>query len=224
MLENILRCTFTNTGLEVPGDINPLILHRFMRQSILDAHLPIIKPIGFALNASKKLHKQSATERCSYCLENMIEIASNLDNIVFLDVSNNRVISEQGVGEISVDKPIFFSNTRPVRTLYTQPHVMTTIKPLSIEIFVTENTGYKTMKDNSKIMTKDKFFPLNSYHHIIEFVRILPFNGKIQYKLLNGMTPEELRALYLNYAVKYASKLLSKEELQWVSSFDLCQK
>jgi hypothetical protein len=220
ILEYIFNnCEFTETGLVTPDDADKQTIHRFLRESILDAHLPVVKAVGFSLNASSTLHRQVATERCSYCLENMIEISSNLDDLVFLEVYNTRVTSDFELGEVSLPNSVLTSNAKPIHVLYTNPHLLTNIKPLKLEIFVTENTGYKTMKDNSKIMGKNKYFPMNTYHNIISYVKILPFNGDIRYRLTNGMTLEALKSLYVNYYAKYIGKQLGKEEIGWASVF-----
>lgn len=222
MVDAILKCEFKQDHLEAPGSFtaeDKRMLYRFMQQAILDAHLPVMKATGFSLNTPRKLYKQSATKRCSYCLENMIEIASNLDDKIFFGVSNNHVISDQITGIVSADMDVFTSNTAAVKMLYLNKDIMTTIKPLSIDIYVDMDTGYKTMKDNSDRMGKSKYFPMNSYHTITDYVRVLPFNGEVRYRLVNGMTLDILREMFLTYYTLVLATQLGGEELRWVSSF-----
>ena len=222
MVNAILRCDFKQDHLEVPADFSEedkKQLFRFVHRAILDAHLPVMKAKGFALNTSKKLYSQSATKRCSYCLENMVEIASNLDDKIFFNVTNKHVISDQITGVVSADMSIFTSNEKPAEIMYVYKDIMTTIKPLGIDIYVDTDTGYKTMQENSACIGKSKYFPINSYHTIVDYVKVLPYNGEVRYRLHNGMTPERLRNMFLNYLTIFLAGQLGGEESAWVSSF-----
>ena len=222
MVNAILRCDFKEDHIEIPSDFNEeekYLLYQFVLQAILDAHLPVAKAIGFSLNASKKLYKQSAIKRCSLCLENMVEIASNLDDKIFLNVQNNRVISGEITGKLTADMKVFTSNTKPVDILYIEPDIMTTIKPLSIDIYVDVDCGYNQMSINSLKIGKNNFFPMNTYHTVMDYVRVLPYNGEIRYKLLNGMKPDMLKTLFIYLLGLYSGNDMRKEEREWVSSF-----
>lgn len=224
MVDKIVECQFTENELIVPAsysDEDRKYFYRFFLQAIYDAHLPVTKAIGFALNTPKQLMKQSAVNRCSQCLENMIEIASNLDDKVFFNVSNNIVSSGYMEGKISTEDVIFTSNAKQVEILCVKPYIMTSIQVLNLEIFVESGVGFRSMEENSREINKSKYFPLNSYHSLLGYVRVLPYNGHIRYKLYRGMTPDKLRDVFYDlYYRKLAGKLEGSEQ-QWESSFPL---
>ena len=60
---------------------------------------------------------------------------------------------------------------------------------------------------------------MNTYHTVMDYVRVLPYNGEIRYKLLNGMKPDMLKTLFIYLLGLYSGNDMRKEEREWVSSF-----
>lgn len=53
------------------------------------------------------------------------------------------------------------------------------------------------MAENAAIIGNDTFFPLNTVHTLIDYVRVLPLTGdKIEVRYYNGMTPELFQTIW----------------------------
>lgn len=222
MVDAILKCDFQQDRLIVPEDLKAVEfkLYRYFQQAILDSHLPVRKAVGFALITPTKLYKQSATERCSYCLENMIEIASNLDDKLFIYDSRSNAVSDITSEPITANST-FTASANPVRLLYIQPDIITPINQMGIEIFVVQSSGYRTMEANSALMHNIKYFPMNSYHSLNDYVRVLPYQGEICYKLLHGLQPLDLKKIFADFAGMMKIGTLEGDDVDWAYNFVL---
>ena len=53
------------------------------------------------------------------------------------------------------------------------------------------------MAENADIIQKATFFPLNTVHTLIEYVRVLPaYSDHIEVRYYNGMTPELFQRIW----------------------------
>lgn len=172
--------------------------HAALRKAILDGEIPITMPIGFALNSPRNTSFISAIDRNHCCQESMIAVASNVSNIILSGEMGGIVDIEEQVGDITTGNAKWRSLGRyDCRPINPDQHMFTATEPMSIKFFVHKAAGYHSMAENAAIIGNDTFFPLNTVHTLIDYVRVLPLTGdKIEVRYYNGMTPELFQAIW----------------------------
>jgi hypothetical protein len=210
-VELIGKCEFSNGVMRVSASSKNLSeIYDLFRISVLDGHIPINKAIGFKLFSSMHMEDVAAIERHTSCLENMVELSKNVSKVVFMSPTGFVVNSGEKTGNVTAGSAGFVSDGKPVQVLDSSVYLFNSLEPLGIRIFAHENTGYHLMSDNVEIMKKvykeqsSTFFPLNTEHNLINYLNILPFNGRdIRYKLRNGFSDENLKILWDRYLRRF---------------------
>lgn len=172
--------------------------HRELRQIILDGQLPITMPIGFALNSPRNTSFISAIDRNHCCQESMIAVASNVSNIILVGDMNQTVDIEEKEGAITTGNAVWRSRGRyDCKPINPDQYMFTATDPMSIKFIVHKATGYHSMAENAAIIGNDTYFPLNTVHTLIDYVRVLPLEGDhIEVRYHKGMTPELFRRIW----------------------------
>lgn len=174
--------------------------HAKLRKAILDGEIPITMPIGFALNSPRNTSFISAIDRNHCCQESMIAVASNVSNIILSGDMGDIVDIEEQLGDITTGNAKWRSLGRyDCKPINPDQHMFTATEPMSIKFIVRKAAGYHSMAENAAIIGNDTYFPLNTVHTLIDYVRVLPLTGgHIEVRYYNGMTPELFQSIWNN--------------------------
>lgn len=163
-----------------------------LRTAIMDAKIPVSMPIGFKIVTPNSLDSITAVERNSACLESMVAISTNVKDILFVGEHGIWVQSEPLLGQITTGNAAFRSNDKQeVEAVDKTVLMLTAVEQLRIRFFVYTAMGYHSMEENSSVMGENGFFPLNTSHSLLSYIRVLPFDGKsIRVVYKRGMTAD----------------------------------
>lgn len=125
-------------------------------------------------------------------------MASNVSNIILVGETGDVVDIEEQVGEITTGNAQWRSmgkyNCHPINP---DQHMFTATEPMSIKFIVRKAAGYHSMAENAAVIGSDIYFPLNTVHTLVDYVRVLPLTGNsIEVRYYNGMTPELFRSIW----------------------------
>ena len=225
MLEEILtKCEFKEDGLYLGNSgLQPLKVYQFLHEAVADSHLPVFKVCGFNLSsASKTGFGNSVTERNVNVLENTFEIAYNLTDKIFI-CPNSSVVSTvdfDGVMDLEPKNDILMANAKYPEILYTNAHILTSVRPVTLKLKIMCGTGYWAMGDTYKHLQDTSYFPMAVKFSIHDMCRVCPpmYEDRVEYRMHKLFKPEHLKYhLTLLYSKK---EELSKEDKQWLLSYE----
>lgn len=172
--------------------------HARLREAILDGHIPISMPIGFSLSSPKSASFMNAIDRHTCCQESMIAVASNVSNIIFVGDMSEIVDTEEQVGTLTTGNVRWRSKGRyGCKPINPEQHMLTATEPMTVRFFMKKAAGYHSMAENAKSIGDDAYFPLNTNHTLINYVRVLPMvTDHIEVRYFNGMTPEMFTTIW----------------------------
>lgn len=172
--------------------------HRRLRCAILDGEVRVTMPIGFTLNAPRNMHFLSAIDRNHCCQESVVAIATNIANIIFIGNIGSEISIEEQEGVITTGNATWISKGKNAcRPICPDQYMFTATEPMSITFKVNKAAGYHSMADNAETIGSSVFFPLNTVHSLIEYVRVLPLTKDyIEVSYMKGMTPELFQQIW----------------------------
>ena len=226
MLEELMKnCTFKEDGLYLnDSGLDPLEVYHFMHSAIADDHLPVSKVCGFNISAMTRSGAQgSVTERNTSVLENILEIAYNLTDKVFLNMNSSMatVSSYEGSLDLTQVNDLVVSNAKYPKILHKSAHILTAIHPVTVKMKVVRGTGYSSMGNTAKKYLPDQsYFPMVVRFSIHDYCKVCPpmYKDKVAYRLFNGMTADDVKYHFL---LLYGDKnSLSKEDKIWLSKYE----
>lgn len=199
--------SIANGRVLAPSKYDPWTAYRFILEAIYDGHLPITRIIGYHVttsNSARTARSSRIVERDQNCADDRLTIASNLTNILFVDYTKPKAHVEEHTGVMRVSEIEFTYSRKPIPVLTTQDYMLTSLAGVSMDLTLSTSTGYKDANENyTKIMSskiavsRTRYFPLFSYHNIIDFVKVLPFTGKdIILRYEYGMTDAYLTEIF----------------------------
>jgi hypothetical protein len=180
-------------------------IYDLFRVSILDGLIPISKVVGLKHTSSYNYSDVSAIDRHRACKENMMELARNVSKLIFVSDIGVSVDTEETIGKIYANNAGFTSNSRLVEVLDGNIYLYTSIDYIGLRLFVLKQAGYNLLEDNVKKMRMElsrsyEYFPINSEHVLLDYVRVLPmFGDKIRYRLINNISEKHIEKLWLDY-------------------------
>lgn len=211
--------------------------HKFIFEALLDGHIPVIKPIGYTINSGGSGGSNKLFERDNSCLENRIDIASSLMAFTFYGLTTTTIRTARLTGDFNVftnNKAKFIIGTREIDTYFTTVgHVYTSTRDMELVIKLREDVGFHDTGSNythsiqeiqSPLVdtgrarsTKSRYLPLQSYHCLIDYARVTPYDGDgiIHIRYYNGMTPELLSKLFTHMFEIKDTLISNKEEREW---------
>jgi hypothetical protein len=186
-----------------PSNIDPFTAYRFVLEAIYDGHLPVTRVIGYdyITPGARKSHTGSGmVERFKDCLEDRMTIASNLSKLLFLDTSYSKARTDSVDGELRVSNTRFTYSYNELKVISTEDYILKSACEAALELVLNKSTGFRDAGFNfdrvqslSRSSSKTRYFPLYSYHNIIDFVRVLPpVNGVIKLHYKYGMNDQYL--------------------------------
>lgn len=179
------------TSIMLPGVSDIQEAHRLFRTTILDGQVPVRMPIGFTINSYKHPGAYSILDRNKSCQEATVAIATNISGIIFVGNEDSICVSEEKAGVITTGNVLWTSKGKASCTPVNKDrYLLTALDPVAILFHVAENTGFRSMAENSKLI-KRGYFPLNTVHSLNDYIRVLPeYSDHIEVRYFNGMTPE----------------------------------
>lgn len=193
----------------IPNGIDPWVGYRFILEAIYDGHLPVTRVIGYHINtssANKRLRESRIFERDQNCADDRLTIAANLSHLLVLDYNTTLLHTEIAKGVIKVSNTVFTFSRHPVLVLSSRDYIVTALNELSLDLVVSTATGYsgadvnykKIMEQRGGRTAKTRYFPVYSYHNIIDFVSVLPFAGgnQIRLRYKYGVTDDVLMQMF----------------------------
>lgn len=207
------------------------IVHKFLREAILDRHLPVTKVIGFKIKSSNTFRVAQSTyiARHKQIGESYPEIMNNLSDKVWLDVGSNDAHIPLNTGMNTLENTMVqpnhqFTVDTPPTVLYVNPNICRCLqKTADLEIILKIGTGYSSMAANSKEIDSS-YFPCSTDFSVAEFFRILPFTSEtnvVPIRYYNGATPEVLKQLLNLWKTEMEYKVIERGDRRWLSAFNL---
>lgn len=183
--------------IDIPG-MDVRSAHALFRETILDGKVPVTMPIGFSIISPQTLSLTTAVGRNPSCQEATVAIAANVSGIIFVGANDNIVQSDEATGAITTGSATWkCKGTKNCTPICKDTYLFTGIRPVSIKFFVHQNAGFHPMSENADIIKKSTFFPLNTVHTLIDYVRVLPaYSNGIEVRYYNGMTPELFQRIW----------------------------
>lgn len=193
-------------------------VYDFLYELILDSHLYVTKPIGFYIENSTSYSKTGTyIARNSQVGESYPELMTNLQDKVFLHSTAPVVKADMSCGKMTTD--IFGEDV-----LCVSNYVCRVLDGnCRIVVKLATDCGYKTLKETSKQLDS-KFFPMNTYFNINDFVRVIPTVGdyrNVELRYYYGMSYKTLQEMLHRYLGMLNNMNVSEEERAWASSFTL---
>ena len=221
------NCTWTPYGVTCPDANTTLIVHKFLREAILDRHIYVCKVIGFEMHSPVAIRPHVGT----YIARNVLvadsypEIMVNIQNMFFLHNKSCVARSALYAGPIYSDNTDFVVDGRDcLKAINSDPYMMRVLdKHILLNLQISYDCGYRGPAKNSKTLDK-QFFPCCTDFYVGDYFRVLPptFGSKeIRINYYSNCTPDNLRTLLENWSNLVKARDIRKEELTWVQSFGL---
>ena len=190
--------------------------HRWFSEVVLDGLVPLWAPIGMYFSPIAGNIKPEITLRNNTFIETPLSMMAAMRGVIFSGLTSQRsqVILNgpdmSGVtGQLYWDTMPIFEQGYPdkrVTALTTEPYFATATKAVSVMFYAIMSTGYRTMADNSEVLSKSELDinrkatikPLASEHTLNNFLRVqaVPEHGRIRVFYRNGLTPELLKQIW----------------------------
>lgn len=207
-----------SSGVTCPDEATGKIIYDFLFEAILDSHIYMTKPIGFSVQ-NETAHNRLGTyiARNSQIGESYTEMGTNLQDKIFLETLEPivKVKGTKGVMTCSdIQTPVLFSKNYLCRVLDGS---------VTLHLKLCTNCGYMTMQNTSKQLDS-KFFPMNTYFNLGDYVRVIPKTGSyrdITLRYYNGMDADKFKSILGRYMGMIQQEFVSEEEAEWVHSFAL---
>lgn len=228
ILETVLnKLEWTPYGIQCPDIMTAKIVHKFVREAVLDRHIYLNKVIGFTINTNNTFRPFAGTyiARHKQIGESYPEIMVNLLDKVFIDVDGSVVNTTLQTGMNTVEtSPFWNSCNNYVETLYTNPNICRCLtKTTNFQVRLEYDCGYRSMSLNSKSLSSE-YFPCYTDYSLQDYVRVLPMlqdSTIVPIRYYNGMDTIKFRKLLSKWLIHIQKNSLKKEETLWMQNFML---
>lgn len=228
ILNTILNSiAWTPYGLVCPDAVTAKVIHKFMREAVMDRHICISKVIGFTIKSNNTIRSagNASIARHKQIGESYPELMCHLLDKVFINVNTDTLDMLLSVGMNTLENNCF-GNLREysAEVLYTDAGVCRCLKNDAIlRVWLQYDCGYRGMASNSKILNKE-FYPCYTDYSLEEYVRVLPMmrdQTLVPIRYYNGMTEEIFKNILSKWLVHLSTSSLKKEEKLWLQNFTL---
>lgn len=226
ILEDILnKLTWSPYGIQCPDIYTAKLVHKFMREAVLDRHIYISKVIGFAVKTNNTFRPFAGTyiARHKQIGESYPEVMVNLLDKVFLNTSKTQLDTILSVGSNTTLNCNFDDGEgNIVDVLSTKPDICRCLdKQTVFRVKLQYDCGFRDMARNTKDL-KPEFFPCYTDFSLADYVRILPMQPGtvlVPIRYYNGMTEEKFKDILGKWLLYIQTKSLKGEESLWLQSF-----
>lgn len=219
IVESLIKdMIWTLTEVKCPDNLTGKIIYSFLYELILDSHLYVTKPIGcYIENKTQRNKAGTYIARNIQIGESYAELMTNLQDKVFTDTVEPVVKFDMKAGIVDC-------SSIPTKVLRVKDYICRiTDGECQMQLKLCTGCGEMNLKETSERLDP-KFFPMNTYFNIMDYVRILPkvdHFENIQLRFYNGMDIEILKSMLIRYMGMIKQESISEEETAWVYSFDL---
>lgn len=125
-------------------------------------------------------------------------VATNVSNIILVGDMDGVVSIDEQTGKVTTGNARWRSKGKyACRPINPDQHMFIATEPMAIRFIVHKAAGYNSMAENAAIIGDDKYFPLNTVHSLVDYVRVLPLTGDhIEVRYHNGMTAELFKSIW----------------------------
>lgn len=226
LLETILnKLEWTPYGIACPNPETAKIVHKFMREAVLDRHIYLSKVIGFTINSNNTFRPYAGTyiARHKQIGESYPEIMVMLQDKVFVNTSCNELTAALGTGMNTVlTSPFQSDRDTVVETLYVNPEICRCLtKQTNFKVKIEYDCGYRDMATNSKRISQD-YFPCYTDYTLHEYVRVLPMeegSTLVPIRYYNNMSIDTFKQILTKWFIYIQTNSLKKEESLWLQNF-----
>lgn len=227
ILDKILNeCVWDDYGVKCANANEALVIHKFLREAILDKHMYIGKVIGYEVRSGNSIRTITTTYIARHVQigESYPELMINLSDKVFLCSNSGKVSTKVSTGLNKISNVQFLDDKKNlVNVLYEKEDICTVLKDYcTLDLVVSYDCGYNSMSSNSKVLDKN-YFPCYTDFSVSEYFRVLPpefGSDKVLIRYYNKATKEILQYMLIQWRNAVANKSVRKEELTWLLSFE----
>lgn len=226
IFEKLLHgCVWNGNTIIAPSEEDAKVIHKFLREAVLDSHLYVTKVIGFAIGAADS-RNQSDTyiSRHTQMGDSYVEMMVNLQDKVFINAPDNELTLLLEPGEVYVKDGYVQSFHTQIRTLSTSPYICRNLsKECLLQLRLATSCGYRSIDANSHLID-ESYFPMYTHFNISDYVRVIPKREGLNYITLSfyhGFTVEDFKTVLENNYKLYQQHAMRKGEEKWVQSFGL---
>lgn len=219
--------TWTPYGIECNNPDTAHLVHKFLREAVLDRHICVNKVIGFAVKTNNTFRPYSGVSiaRHKQIGESYPEVMINLLDKVFLNTTKDYLDTMLVAGMNNVvDQPFGDLRDYSAETLYVNPKICRCLmKETVFRVRIQYDSGYRSMQENSKCLS-DEFFPCYTDYSVASFFRIPPMqkgSTLVSIRYYNGATEGHFKDILSAWLVYSQSGSLKKEDALWLRSFAL---
>lgn len=208
-------------GLSCPDADKLFRLYGFIRELILDSHLPVTKVIGYSIiNKTQRNKAGTYISRNIQIGESYAELVNRFSDKIVFGPNITELKFNLSCGHIKMSDII---EQTQHKILYTNEDLCTVVNgDCQLILQFQTNCGFRDMQQNSSILSAE-FFPMYTYFNLNEYIRVLPMlrgATKIPLRFYHGMTVDLLKSLMMRYSMLISQQAMSEEELTWVLNFD----
>lgn len=222
ILDDIVKAQWTPYGIQASSPSEAKVMHKFLREAVLDRHICLHKVIGFRIASSVDLRVGIGTYIARHLQigESYPQMIVNLQDKVFLNMPTDEAMCQIQCGVNTLENNRF-SNSRDVvySVLYTDPIICRCLYDAAyLNVKLLYSSGYRSMQENSKLL-EDTYFPCYTDYSLQEYVRVLPRtenNNLIPVRFYNGMTSQLFTQILSEWRTFISMGNLNKEEALWV--------
>lgn len=189
-----------NNGIvTAPAGSNKWAAYRLILEAIYDGHIPITRVVGYHISSStlvKNARGSRIFERDINSADDRLTIAANLSELLIPGYPGEQIHTLPLEGRVTIDKLKVMVSQKEIPVLSSNEYILTTISAINLDLALSESVGYKNADYNYDIIlkqrggrvSKTRFFPIYSYHCLVKFIRVLPFDGTIRLVYRHGMS------------------------------------
>ena len=140
------------------------------------------------------------------CAEDGMTLAKNLSELLVCDYSVPRMIVDAKKEVVTLNNAVFQYSKRNIKVLYPRDRIFTSIEPATLQMVLNADVGIRGADYNYNVLRKTtatttsnvtRYFPIFSHHDLVDYVRVLPFDGqKINIRMRNGMPADILSDMF----------------------------
>lgn len=226
ILDDVLELNWDASGIQCYSYEEAWIVHKFMREAIMDRHVYLSKVSSFSITSAFKFAKPGikSIARHPQIGESYIEIMKNLqDKIFFTNAKSLSIELACGVNNIS-NVVVKDTGSNSVVNLHVTDEIcrcLTQTATLKIRLFY--GCGYRDMAVNSEGLTAG-YFPCIQDYNLQPYVRVCPLpkgTTKVPMRYYNGLSPALLKlSIFTKWQGIVKARDITEEELKWLSGFE----
>lgn len=227
ILDRILNeFTWTPYGIVCPDVATTRVVHKFMRELILDRHLYVNKVIGFSFkNAQERKYTGTYIARHTQLGESYPELMCKLQDKIIINSKESSFLCVLKTGVNNISDMMIANDgdaNRQAHFLCTNDEVCRVLDGSPILQLATQyDCGYLHMRNNSKKLSNE-YFPCCTDFSAGDFFRVLPLavnTTLIPIRFYYDGTPEILKSLLQQYCDTVKSGALRKDDKAWIQMF-----